>query len=144
MSIAVESMGSSMAWVGLVPASVIVVMLIINVSTLHTKDMNRKAGHATNLLFAALLVEAAAWTVRVFGGGSVTGVFWAVIVCVLLHTVSAGIALWAIWEFRIIGRWPYGRRRATWGFWLNVIALFSIAAWFYLGLNPELYRRIFD
>lgn len=139
-----DHINGGMAWIGLVPACVVVVLMIINFSTLHTKDMNRKAGHATSLLFAALLVEAAAWTVRMFGGGSVTGVFWAAAACVILHTASAAVALWAIWEFRIIGRWPYGRRRATWGFWLNLIALFVLAAWFYLGLNPALYRRIFD
>jgi hypothetical protein len=114
------------AWIGMVPVGIIVVGLIINVSSLHSKDMNRKSGLATNLFFIALLVEAAAWMVRAFGGGTETGVFW---------TVA---------EHRAIGRWPHGRRRAIFGFWLNVIALLVIAAWFYLGTNPKLYKRIFE
>lgn len=132
------------AWLGMVPAGVITVALIINVSSLHTKDMNRKSGHATSLLFIALIIESAAWTVRAFGGGTETGVFWAVITSATLHAISAVVALWAFWEHRTVGRWPYGRRRASWGFWLNVIALLALAAWFYLGQNPKLYKRIFE
>lgn len=132
------------AWLGMVPAGVITVALIINVSSLHTKDMNRKSGHATSLLFIALIIETAAWTVRAFGGGTETGVFWAAITSATLHAISAVVALWAFWEHRTVGRWPYGRRRASWGFWLNVIALLALAAWFYLGQNPKLYKRIFE
>ena len=137
-------MDQNYAWLGMVPAAVIVIALIINVASLHTKDMNRKSGLATNLLFIALLIEAAAWMVRAFGGGTETGVFWTVVASASLHIFSAALALWAVWEFRTIGRWPHGRRRATWGFWLNVIALLVIAAWFYLGANQKLFKRIFD
>lgn len=132
------------AWLGLVPAGAIVVALIINVSSLRSKDMNRKSGIAVNLLFIALLIEAATWTVRAFGGGTATGTFWAVATAASLHVLSGALALWAIWEHSTIGRWPHGRRRATWGFWLNVIALLAIAGWFYLGENPKLYKRIFE
>ncbi len=144
MSALFAALDTRNAWIGLVPAGAVVVALIINVSSLRTKDMNRKAGIATNLLFVAMLIEAAAWTVRSFGGGNEVGVFWFVVGCAFLHALSAVVALWAWWEFRTHGRWPYGRRRAGWGFWLNIIALLLIAAWFYLGLNPGLYRRIFE
>ena len=106
--------------------------------------MNRKSGHAANLLFIAFIMEAAAWTVQAFGGATETGVFWVVIAAASLHVLSAAIALWAMWEHRTIGRWPHGRRRATWGFWLNFIALLTIAVWFYLGANAKLYKRIFQ
>ncbi len=132
------------AWVGLVPAGAIVVALIINVASLRGKDMNQKSGLATNLLFVALLIEAATWTVRVFGGGNATGAFWTIVAAAFLHVLSGAVALRAFWEHATIGRWPHGRRRATWGFWLNIIALLAIAAWFYLGENPKLYKRIFE
>jgi fatty acid desaturase len=132
------------AWIGLVPMGAVAVGLIINVASLGTKDMNRKSGIATNLFFIALLVEAAVWMVRTFGGGNETGTFWTIVTSTVLHVFSATIALWAIAEHRTIGRWPHGRRRATWGFWLNVISLFLITAWFYLGTNPTLYKRIFE
>jgi hypothetical protein len=132
------------AWLGLVPVGVIVVGLIINVASLGSKDMNRKSGIATNLFFIALLVEGAAWVVRGFGGGTETGVFWTVATSAFLHLLSAVVALSAIAEHRTIGRWPHGRRRATFGFWLNVIALLLITAWFYLGTNAKLYKRIFE
>ena len=132
------------AWLGMVPVGMIVVGLIINVASLHSKDMNRKSGIATNLFFIALLVEAAAWMVRAFGGGTETGVFYIVATSALLHLLSAVVALGAVAEHRAIGKWPHGRRRAIWGFWLNVIALLLIAAWFFLGTNPVLYKRIFD
>ena len=144
MSALLAALDSKYALIGMVPAGVIVAGLIINVSSLHTRDMNRKSGLATNLFFIALLVEAAVWMVRAFGGGNETGVFWTVVVCAFLHVLSAAVALWAVCEFRTIGKWPYGRRRATWGFWLNVIALTVIAAWFYLGTNPKLYKRIIE
>lgn len=131
------------AWVGLVPAGAVVAALIFNVSSSGTRDMNRKAGTATNLLLIALLIEAATLTVRSFGGGTQTGAFWAVVICAVLHVVSAAIALGAIWEFRTIGRWPYGRRRATWGFWLNVLALIVLAGWFYLLTDEKVFNRIF-
>lgn len=144
MNMPLAAVDQSYAWIGMLPVGVITIALIINVSSLHTKDMNRKSGHATTLLFIALIIEAAAWTVRSFGGGTETGVFWVVAAAVALHIVSAAIGLRAYWEHRTIGRWPHGRRRATAGFWLNVTALFAIAGWFYLGANPALYKRIFD
>ena len=106
--------------------------------------MNRKAGIATNLFFIALLVEAAVWMVRAFGGGTETGAFWTVVTSAFFHLLSAALALWSVAEHRAIGRWPHGRRRAIFGFWLNVIALLVISAWFYLGSNPKLYKRIFE
>ena len=132
------------AWMGLFPIAVFTVALIINVSSLQTKDMNRKSCLAANLLFVALIIEAAGWTVRAFRGGSETGVFWAVMVAAFLHIASGAVALRAWWEHRTIGRWPYGRRRATCGFWLNVAALLAIAGWFYICANPKLFKRIFE
>jgi hypothetical protein len=135
---------SSSAFLGIVPTGMLVVAIIINVSSLQTKDTNRKSCHAATLLFIALILGTAAWTVRSFGGGSEVGVFWALIAAALLHIVSAAIGLLAYREHRTIGRWPYGRRRATWGFWLNVIALAALAAWFYVCADPKLYKRIFE
>ena len=134
----------NVAWVGLVPIGIVTAALIMNVSSLQTRDMNRKSCLAANLLFVALLIEAAGWTVRSFRGGSETGAFWAIMVAAVLHVASGVVALRAWWEHRTIGRWPYGRRRATAGFWLNVIALLAIAAWFYLCANPQVFKRIFE
>lgn len=132
------------AWMGLFPIAALTAALIINVSSLQTKDMNRKSCLAANLLFVALIIEAAGWTVRAFRGGSETGVFWAVMVAALLHIASGAVALRAWWEHRTIGRWPYGRRRATCGFFLNVLALLAIAAWFHLCANPKHFKLIFE
>ena len=134
----------NVAWMGLFPIAVCTAALIINVSSLQTKDMNRKSCLAANLLFVALIIEAAAWTVRAFGGGSETGVFWAVMGAAFLHVASGTVALRAWWEHRMIGRWPYGRRRATAGFFLNVLALLAIASWFHLCANPKIFKRIFE
>jgi len=131
------------AWIGLVPAAAVVAALIFNVASSGTRDMNRKSAIATNLLLIALLIEAATLTVRSFDGGTPTGAFWAIVACVVLHVLSASIGLGAIFEFRTIGRWPYGRRRADWGFWLNVIMLLVLAAWFYLLTDEKLFNRIF-
>ena len=144
MNTLLATVDQNYAWLGMVPAGLITIALIFNVSSFQTKDMNRKSAHAANLLFLALILEAAAWTVRAFGGGTETGVFWTIVAAVVLHVFSAAVALWAFWEHRTIGKWPQGRRRATWGFWLNVLALLFIAAWFYLGANPALYKRIFE
>ena len=144
MNIVLADIDQGYAWIGLVPVGLMVAGLIINVASLGTKDMNRKSGIATNLLFIALLIEAAAWMVRTFGGGNETGAFWTVAACAFLHLLSAVVALWAVAEHRVIGKWPHGRRRAIWSFWLNVVAMFVIAAWFYLGTNPKFYKRIFD
>lgn len=144
MSTFLARVDQSYAVLGMAAAGLITIALIINVSSLYTKDMNRKSGHAITLLFIALILEAAAWTVRTFGGGTETGVFWIIVTGALLHVISAALALGAYFEHRTIGRWPHGRRRATWGFWLNVIALLVIAAWFYLGHDPTLYKRIFE
>lgn len=144
MNMFLAAIDQTYAWIGLVPVGMIVVGLIINVASLHSKDMNRKSGIATNLFFIALLIEAAVWMVRTFGGGTETGAFWTIVTSTFFHVLSAGIALAAIAEHRAIGRWPHGRRRATWGFWLNVFALLIIAAWFYLGTNEKLYKRIFS
>ena len=90
------------AWFGLVPVALITVAFVINVSSLHTKDMNRKSGLATNLLCIACIIEVASWTVRSFGGGTETGVFWVIIASVVLHMLSGAVALWAVWEHRTI------------------------------------------
>ncbi len=128
---------------GLLPMALITVAFIINVASSHTKDMNRKSSHATSLFLIALLIEVSTWTVRAFHGGSEAGAFWAVISAVLIHCMSAVLALFAIREHRTVGRWPYGRRRSAWGFWLNVIALLVLAAWFWLGANPKVHERFF-
>ena len=134
----------SYALLGLVPAAILGVALLINVASMRGKDMNRNSGVAINLLFIALLIESAAWTIRTFGGGTTTGVFWTVVAAAFMHVLSGMIALRAFWEHATIGRWPHGRRRATWGFLLNVAALLAISGWFYLGINTQLYRRIFE
>lgn len=144
MSTLLAVVDQNYAWLGMVPAGLLVIAFIVNVSSFQTKDMNRKSGHATSLLFLALIVEAAAWTVRAFGGGNEMGVFWGIVAAAALHIISAAVALAAFWEHRTIGRWAHGRRRATWGFWLNFIALLVVAAWFYLGTNPVLFKRIFE
>jgi len=143
MNFSLALVDQSYAWLGLVPAAAVVAALIFNVSSSGLRDMNRKSAVATNLLLIALLVEIASWTVRSFGGGTPIGLYWVLVSCAILHVISASIGLGAISEFRTIGRWPYGRRRATWGFWLNVIALLLLAAWFYLALNEKLFDRIF-
>jgi len=129
---------------GLVVMGLLVIAFIINVASSYSKDMNRKSSHATSLLFIALLIETSVWTVRSFHGGSQAGAFWAVVVAAGVHCVSAVLALFAIREHRDVGRWPHGRRRASWGFSLNVIALLVLAAWFWLGANPKVYKRIFE
>jgi hypothetical protein len=144
VSAALAVIEQNYAWFGLVPVAVLTAAFIINVSSLQTKDMNRKSCLAVSLLFVALFIESAGWTVRAFGGGTETGFFWALIAAVLLHLVGGAIALRAFWEHRTIGKWPYGRRRAAWGFWLNVIALMALSAWFYLCANPKIYKRVFE
>lgn len=129
---------------GLFPMAMFVIAIIINLASWHSKDMNRKSTHATTLLFIALLIESSVWTVRTFRGGSEVGSFWALIGAAVVHGASATIGLFAIREHREVGRWPHGRRRASWGFWLNVIALLILAAWFWLGANPTVYKRIFE
>ena len=140
----VIAVDQGVALLGMVPVAVFVVALIMNVSSFQTKDMNRKSGHATNVLFIALIVESGAWAVRSFGGGTEVGVFWVLVTAGVLHIISAVIGLRAYLEHRTVGRWPHGRRRATWGFRLNVVALMVLAGWFYLGTNPKLYKRIFE
>ncbi len=139
---AFDGEGASYAWLGLIPAAAIVAALIFNVSTFVTKDLNRKAGVATSLLLIAMLVETATWTVRSFDGGRPGGAFVVLAACAVLHIISASHALGAFWEFRTIGRWPYGRRRATWGFWLNVIALLALSGWFFLLSNERYSNRL--
>ena len=129
---------------GLVCMGLLTVAFIMNVSSLQTKDMNRKSAHATSLLLIALLIESSTWTIRAFHGGSEAGAFWSIGVAAGVHCVSAVLALIAIGEHRAVGRWPHGRRRASWGFWLNVSALFALAAWFWLGANPTVFKRIFE
>ena len=98
-----------------------------------------KAG-GTNLV----TINAGNFTANGVRGGSETGAFWAVVVAAFLHIASGAVALRAWWEHRTIGRWPYGRRRATCGFFLNVAALLAIAAYFHLCANPKLFKRIFE
>jgi len=144
MSMTLALLDKSYAWFGMFAAVLIVIGLIVNVASLHTKDMNRLSGHATTLLFIAFIIEAGAWTVRGFGGGTETGVFWAVVSAAFLHVASAVVALFAFREHHTIGRWPHGRRRAVWGVWLNVTALIFLGAWFYLGLDTKAYKLIFE
>ncbi len=128
---------------GLLFMGLLTVAFIINVASSQTKDMNRKSSYATGVLFIALFIEVSTWTVRAFRGGSEAGAFWAIVSATAVHAVSAVSALLAIHEHREIGKWPHGRRRASWGFWLNVIALLVLAAWFWLGANPTVYKRFF-
>ena len=72
---------SGNAWMGLVPAAAVVVALIMNTASMGKRDTNYKCAFATNILFVALLVENAAWTVEIFGGGTAAGIFWAIVSC---------------------------------------------------------------
>ena len=143
MSTALAVVDQGYAWLGMVPVLVISAGLIMNVASFQTKDLNRKSGHAANLLFLALIIEAATATVSAFGGASETGAFWAIIAAASFHWASGVVALLAIREHRLVGKWPHGRRRSAWGFWLNVAVLLILAAWFWLGANPAVYKRIF-
>ena len=134
---------SGNAWMGLVPAAAVVVALIVNTASMGKRDTNYKCAFATNILFTALLVENAAWTVEIFGGGTAAGIFWAIVSCAGLHVAAACVAAWGLWEVRTRGTWAHGRQRATWGFWINVAMLAVLFGWFYLRANKELHDRIF-
>lgn len=144
MNIASAAAGESLGWMGLVVAGALVVAFIVNIVSFGNRDMNQKSSIATSLMLIAFLLETASWTVRSFRGGTANGVFVTIVLCAVLHVVSGSICLGAVWEFRTIGRWPYGHRRATLGFWLNVIALVVLAAWFYLATSEKLYNRLFN
>ena len=143
MSAILAAADNNFAQFGLVVMGLLTVGFIVNVSALHSKDLHRKSSHATSLLIVALLIETAVWTVRSFHGGSEAGGFWGIVVGGCVHGISAVLGLMAISEHRVVGRWPHGRRRSSWGFLLNVIALIVLAVWFWLGANPKVYERIF-
>ena len=131
------------AWMGLVPAAVIVIALIVNTASLGKRDTNYKCAFATNILCVALLVESAAWTVEIFGGGTSIGIYWALVTGGALHIVAASVAAKGLWEFRSRTHWSHGRQRATWGIWLSIAMLFVLAAWFHLQSHQDLAERIF-
>ena len=131
------------AWMGLLPAAAIVIALIVNTASLGKRDTNYKCAFATNILCVALLVESAAWTVEIFGGGTSIGIYWALVVGGALHVVAAIVAAKGLWEFRSRTHWSHGRQRATWGIWLSIAMLFVLSAWFYRHSHQELAERIF-
>ena len=133
----------SNAWMGLVPASAILVALVVNTASMGKRDTNYKCAFATNMLCAALLMENAAWTVEVFGGGTETGIFWVLFSSAGMHVAAACVAARGLWEFRVRTHWSHGRQRALWGIWMNVVMLLALAGWFYLRFDKELYDRIF-
>lgn len=131
------------AWMGLVPAAAIVIALIVNTASLGKRDTNYKCAFATNILCVALLVESAAWTVAIFGGGTSIGIYWALVTGGALHVVAALVAAKGLWEFRSRTHWSHGRQRATWGIWLSIAMLCVLSAWFYLRSHDEVAERIF-
>lgn len=133
----------SNAWMGLVPAVVIVIALIVNTASIGKRDTNFKCAFATNMLFVALLEESVAWAVEIIGCGTATGIFWTLVSCVGMHIAAAGVAAWGLWEVRTRGSWAHGRQRAAWGIWINVAMLLVLAGWFYLRSNKELQERLF-
>jgi hypothetical protein len=133
---------SRYAWMGLIPAAVIIIALIVNVSSMRGRDTNFKCAFSANVLFITLLIECAAGMVGVFGGGTDTGFFWTVLGCAALHVVAGSIAVRGLWEIRTHPKWAHGRQRAVWGFWLNVLMLLVLSAWFYLQVNQWLRNRI--
>jgi hypothetical protein len=131
------------AWMAIIPVAAIIIALIVNVSSMRGRDTNYKCALATNFLFGTLLVECAAWMVGVFGGGTETGFFWTAVTCAALHGIAAGIAARGLWEIRTYPKWTHGRQRAIVGFWLNVLMLLVLSAWFYLHVDQRLSDRIF-
>ena len=119
----------------------------MNVSSLQTKDMNRKSAHRrrTCCFDRAPDRMAATWTVRAFGGGSETGAFWAIITATVraLRERSGIVALIAHrWSTARsgVGRTAVAAPRA--GLLAGCQSRSSrIAAWFYLCANPTVSSR---
>jgi hypothetical protein len=143
MTLASAEFDPKYAWVGFAPVAVIVIALITNVASMRGRDTNFKCAMGANVLFFALLIECAAWMLAVFGGGTDTGFFWTAVVCTALHVAAACIAMLGLREIRLVPKWAHGRQRAIMGFWLNVLMLLMLAAWFYLQVNERLWNRIF-
>ena len=143
MTSALAILDARYAWMGLVPVAAIVIALIVNVASMRGPDTNRKCAHATNVLFGTLLIECGAALLGAFGGVTDTGFFLTLLSTAALHVAAAGIAARGLWEIRTHPKWAHGRLRAVAGFWLNVLMLLVLAAWFYLQADEPLRNRIF-
>jgi cytochrome bd-type quinol oxidase subunit 2 len=117
--------------------------LMLNLSGMQRRGLNRRAALAASLFCLTLLVQGTTVTLSSNGGISEVAEFRLVAGSGMLNISSALLALWAIWQVRRKHRWPHGRKRAIAVFWLNVIILTIIAATYFLRTRPDLEERIF-
>jgi|GEM_PF-2441914 len=55
------------------------------------------------------------------------------------HGVSAMVAIWGMWySRRRRGKWQIGKRRESWSFWLNAIAVAGYGVFFVLMAFPKI------
>lgn len=55
------------------------------------------------------------------------------------HGCSTALAVWGMWySRRKRGKWQTGRRRESWSFWLNFLAVFGYGLFFLLQAFPKL------
>ena len=117
--------------------------LMLNLSGMQRRGLNRRAALAASLFCLTLLVQGTTVTLSSNSGISELAEFRLIAISGVCNIFSALLALMALWQVRRKHRWPHGRKRAIAVFWINIIVLTAIAASYFLRTRPDLEERIF-
>jgi hypothetical protein len=117
--------------------------VVVNVASLQRRGLNIKCAVASLLFFVTLMIQGITGVLNHNDAVSAKlqlGIFAGT---AAMNCLSAAIAVWGLWEVRRKHRWPRGKKRAIWTFWLNIFALAALGAFFFLRVNPKISERIF-
>lgn len=116
----------------------------VNFGGLKRHGLNRRAAYASAMFFLTLMVQGATITLSSAGSFNSETAFYIIAATGVMNIIGGLWAVAALWQIRRKPhRWPRGRKRAAFAFWLNVIALVLMGAVFYIRTRPDLEQRIF-
>ena len=117
--------------------------LLISAVSMQKQGLNKLCGYSTSVFFVALLIECVAWSLSNRAGITAKAELIIIAGTALLHCISAILAIVGIAEVRTRRKWPRGRKRGVWTFWLNIAMLLVLSLWFYAHVSQKFYDRIF-
>ena len=120
----------------IVSVSIPTVGLMVSGATMRRRGLNPWAASSSIVFFLALLVGSVMWVIGGRPGTNEAAVLYALLGCVVLHTVSTLMALRGLAQVRTRRKWAHGRRRVYWVVGLNILVIFLIGAWCYYHVNP--------
>lgn len=113
--------------------------LMISVASVQRPGGNIRSGIALIMFFALMMAGGLLAGLEVKEAIAEKPALVLGVLIALGHGVSTALAVWGMWYSRKRrGKWQTGRRRESWSFWLNFLAVFGYGLFFLVQAFPKI------